>query len=71
MNLATRDESHNAKNLTTSKDSILALNNMASCHSIMNLQGTNKLIGDPMEIKLFEFGRFNLTKSSTVSNNFR
>lgn len=45
-----------------SKDeSLQAVINMASCHSIMNLKETGELIGDPMEIKLFEFGRFKLT----------
>ena len=42
---------------------------MASCHSIMNLEGTDKLIGDPMEIKLFEFGEYKLTQESPVMKN--
>lgn len=44
------------RQMMSSQHSIEAMNAMATCHSIMNLEGTQKLIGDPMEIKLFEFG---------------
>jgi hypothetical protein len=36
---------------------------MASNHSIIKIEATKQLIGDPMEVKLFEFGRFNLNQS--------
>ena len=53
-----------------SKDeSLQALINMATCHSIMNLQETGELTGDPMEIKLFEFGNFKLSDQSSVASN--
>ena len=35
----------------------------------MNLELTKELIGDPMEIKLFEFGKFLLTNHSEVQRN--
>lgn len=70
VRLTTKNEPENAKNLT-SKDSVHALNNMASCHSIMNLEGTDKLIGDPMEIKLFEFGGYRLVEKSPVITNYK
>ncbi len=58
ITLETKKQS--AEQLKT-KDSVQALNNMASCHSIMNLEGTDQLIGDPMEIRLFEFAGYKLT----------
>lgn len=70
IKLSTKNLSENVKNLST-EDSTHALNNMASCHSIMNLTGTDKLIGDPMEIKLFEFGGFKLTENSPVNNQYK
>ena len=36
---------------------------MASNHSIIKIEATNELIGDPMEIKLFNFGKFTLNQS--------
>ena len=57
--------------ILASKEGLNALNNMASCHSIMNLEGTQKLIGDPMEIKLFEFAGFQLAADSAVKRNYR
>ena len=38
---------------------------MASNNSIIKIEATNELIGDPMEIKTFEFGRFQLNQSHT------
>lgn len=70
IRLTTKSHSDNQKNLST-VDSIRALDNMASCHSIMNLEGTDKLIGDPMEIKLFEFGGYKLVPDSPVINNYK
>lgn len=35
---------------------VTALNNMAMNHTIVNVQQTGENVGDPMEIKLFEFG---------------
>lgn len=40
-------------------------NNMASNHSIIRLEDTGELIGDPMEIKLLEFGEFTLNQSNS------
>lgn len=40
-------------------------NNMASNHSIIRIEETGELVGDPMEIKLFEFGQFTLNQSNT------
>lgn len=39
------------------------LNNMATNHSIIKIEHTNELIGDPMEVKTFNFGRFSLNQS--------
>jgi cation-transporting P-type ATPase 13A2 len=39
------------------------LSNMASNHSIIKIEETDELVGDPMEIKLFEFGKFSLNQS--------
>jgi hypothetical protein len=39
------------------------LNNMATNHSIIKIEATDELIGDPMEIKLFNFGNFKLNQS--------
>jgi len=36
---------------------------MASNHSIIRIEATGEMIGDPMEIKLFEFGEFTLNQS--------
>lgn len=33
---------------------------MATNHSIVQLQGTGQHIGDPMELKMFEFGEFQI-----------
>jgi cation-transporting ATPase 13A2 len=52
IRLTNKNTPENQRNLST-PDSINALDNMASCHSIMNLEGDNRLMGDPMEIKLF------------------
>ena len=41
------------------------LNNMASNHSIIKVESTEELVGDPMEIKLFEFGKFSLNQSNS------
>lgn len=38
---------------------------MASNHSIIRLEDTGELIGDPMEIKLLEFGEFTLNQSNS------
>lgn len=38
---------------------------MASNHSIIRIEETGELVGDPMEIKLFEFGQFTLNQSNT------
>lgn len=35
---------------------IYALNNMAMNHTIVNVEETGQNVGDPMEIKLFEYG---------------
>ena len=70
IRLSNKNNSENQKNLST-PDSVRALDNMASCHSIMNLEGTDKLIGDPMEIKLFQFGEYRLTSDSPVKKNFK
>ena len=40
-----------------------ALNNMASNHSIVKIEATGELIGDPMEIKAFQFGQFKLNQT--------
>lgn len=34
---------------------------MASNHSIVQIEDTGQLVGDPMEIKLLTFGQFTLT----------
>lgn len=39
------------------------LTNMASNNSIIKIEATSELIGDPMEVKAFEFGRFHLNQS--------
>ncbi len=39
---------------------LFALNNMAVNHTIVQLDGTGEYIGDPMEVKMFEFGEFQL-----------
>jgi cation-transporting ATPase 13A2 len=70
VRLINKNTPENQKNLNT-LDSIRALDNMASCHSIMNLEGNNTLIGDPMEIKLFEFGGYQLTPDSPVRSNYK
>lgn len=44
------------------------LANMAANHSIIMIQATGELIGDPMEIKVFEFGKFSLNESLTDPN---
>lgn len=41
-----------------------ALINMAANHSIIKIEATGKLIGDPMEIKTFKFSGFRLNKTS-------
>ena len=33
-----------------------SLTNMATNHTIVNIESTGENVGDPMEIKLFEFG---------------
>lgn len=38
---------------------------MASNHSIIKIEETEELVGDPMEIKLFEFGNFKLNQSNS------
>ena len=38
---------------------------MASNHSIIKIEETEELVGDPMEIKLFEFGQFSLNQSNS------
>ena len=35
-----------------------SLTNMATNHTIVNIESTGENVGDPMEIKLFEFGQF-------------
>jgi magnesium-transporting ATPase (P-type) len=40
-------------------------NNMASNHSIIKIEETEELVGDPMEIKLFEFGEFTLNQGNS------
>ena len=40
-----------------------ALNNMATNHSIVKIEETQELIGDPMEIKAFTFGKFKLNQA--------
>jgi hypothetical protein len=39
------------------------LNNMAANHSIIKIETTGELIGDPMEVKTFNFGEFDLNQS--------
>ena len=39
------------------------LNNMACNHSLIAVEETGELVGDPMEVKLFEFGQFTLNQS--------
>jgi cation-transporting ATPase 13A3/4/5 len=41
------------------------LSNMASNNSIIKIEKTDELIGDPMEVKTFLFGRFTLNQSHT------
>jgi magnesium-transporting ATPase (P-type) len=36
---------------------------MAANHSIIKIEATNELVGDPMEVKVFEFGRYILNQS--------
>ena len=36
---------------------------MAANHSIVRIESTGEMIGDPMEIKLFDFGEFFLNQS--------
>jgi hypothetical protein len=40
------------------------LNNMASNHSIIKIEETGELIGDPMEVKLFQFGKYTLNQTN-------
>lgn len=44
------------------------LTNMAANNSIIKIEATNELIGDPMEVKMFEFGRFHLNQSHSDPN---
>lgn len=37
-----------------------ALTNMATNHTIVKLKSTGKNVGDPMEVKMFEFGGYYL-----------
>lgn len=39
-------------------DLIYNLNNMAVNHTIVQLEETKEFIGDPMEVKLFEYGEY-------------
>jgi magnesium-transporting ATPase (P-type) len=39
------------------------LTNMASNNSIIKIEATKELVGDPMEVKTFEFGRYRLNQS--------
>ena len=39
------------------------LTNIAANHSIIKIEDTNELIGDPMEVKMFNFGKFVLNQS--------
>ena len=39
------------------------LSNMACNHSLIVVEESGQLIGDPMEVKLFEFGQFTLNQS--------
>lgn len=41
---------------------------MASNNSIIKIETTSELIGDPMEIKLFDFGGFELNQSHNDPN---
>jgi hypothetical protein len=41
--------------------------NIAANHSIIKIEATNELIGDPMEIKAFQFGQYFLDHSLTDS----
>jgi hypothetical protein len=38
------------------------LNNMAANHSIIKIEATGELVGDPMEIKALQFGKFELNQ---------
>lgn len=38
------------------------LNNMAANHSIIKIEASGELVGDPMEIKAFQFGKFDLNQ---------
>lgn len=38
---------------------------MAANHSIIKIEATEELIGDPMEVKVFQFGRYSLNQSHT------
>lgn len=40
-----------------------AVTNMASNHTIVKIENTGQLVGDPMEEKLFNFGKFTLNES--------
>lgn len=44
------------------------LTNMASNNSIIKIEATDELIGDPMEVKAFQFGRFHLNQSHSDPN---
>jgi cation-transporting ATPase 13A2 len=44
---------------------ISALNNMAMNHTIVSLEETGEHVGDPMEIKLFEFGEFQFSNEQS------
>lgn len=52
-------------NIKTKPYYLPALNNMATNHSIIKIEATGELIGDPMEIKAFLFGRFRLNQAPT------
>lgn len=50
----------------THERQILLLEAMASCHSITYVN--NKLLGDPLEIKMFESTNWELDEKNVVSN---
>jgi len=41
---------------------------MAANHSLIMIEATGELVGDPMEVKIFEFGEFRLNQSNADPN---
>ena len=49
------------KTISSNKFLEVAFMNMAVNHSITSIRETGEIVGDPMEIKLFEFGEYEIT----------